>query len=652
MMQVKPVVTGTEAAFQELAASKKILEIQQKENYKQQEYLAMVEGELDRTKSLVEIKQNELDKLRVNYEQKCLIISELQEKIKTAQMQEQVFKRLTDQNKLLLDKYQDERNKCKALDDLSKSLGEENKLLTEQLHEHTGNYLSKEVGMSVTIRDLRAELLLSKSSLETAHVTIRTLEQQLMDIRKHLIFTEERRQDEVMRSRQKCFQALQQVDNLTINFHRANDNKEYLEEVLQHSTQQGDVLQHRLATVTGEVEDMEAKLMTIYELTEASKRDMQKEMQKLVRENSSLRQRVRELEVQVEVAGPPKGKHDEHEPVSRDAHDMSVAGADSGRGAVGATPSPSKSPSPSPALKKLSIPPVSPMSPARPRTVDLSPFLGRSVSGPFPASLSGSRPAKLSKVGARASTSPLIDSKIKKSSGRPTMAAKDPVRTSSMVGVGLGGSGSDISISGEDDTSQQQQGRRVLLSRYLQLLTQARNPSSSRIRAPPPLSPSLPPVEPLRTRQASSRGGDPAAHLDLSGVGLVDEDVPLVLDCLRPLLPRTSSLSLQGNLLTESGMLSLATWIVSLPASELMRTQTLNLDLSSNRIPKTSLKDFVDCFESADRVEIDEVKIVNDMTGVLVCSIQLNKNNMTMEGDGDAGVLFSVTFERIENVQE
>ena len=54
-MQVKAVVTGTEAAFKELAASKRILEIQQKENYKQQEYLSMVEGELDRTKKLVEI---------------------------------------------------------------------------------------------------------------------------------------------------------------------------------------------------------------------------------------------------------------------------------------------------------------------------------------------------------------------------------------------------------------------------------------------------------------------------------------------------------------------------------------------------------------------------------------------------------------------
>jgi chromosome segregation ATPase len=71
------------SAQQELAAVNQILEMQRKENLKQQEHIEMLDGEIDALKNLLEGKQREVNRLVEKLHDKQNSINTLNEKIKS-----------------------------------------------------------------------------------------------------------------------------------------------------------------------------------------------------------------------------------------------------------------------------------------------------------------------------------------------------------------------------------------------------------------------------------------------------------------------------------------------------------------------------------------------------------------------------------------
>ena len=69
-------------AQQELAAVNQILEMQRKENLKQQEHIEMLDGEIDALKNLLEEKQREANRLVEKLHDKQSSINALNDKIK------------------------------------------------------------------------------------------------------------------------------------------------------------------------------------------------------------------------------------------------------------------------------------------------------------------------------------------------------------------------------------------------------------------------------------------------------------------------------------------------------------------------------------------------------------------------------------------
>eukprot|EP01041_Mallomonas_annulata_P013072 gene13072-27589_t len=529
-----PVITGTEAAFKELAATKKVLDLQQKNSYRQQEYITLLEGELDRTKSLVESKEEQLSTANSEIYEKTKKVLELESEVKTAHMEQTVFQRFAEQNKVLLVKFQEERKKCNELEEKILLLQQENNSLQVNVNTHTKLFGETEVNMTCTIRDLNHQLIIEKQAKDSIQDKLKQLQIEFNYLQNYLLHSDEKHVDEMSRTKQQDFKILLQVEDLNREYYKTKDMNENLLESLNQATVRGESLEQRLSFVATEAETMEEKMLIIYHENEKMKKEYFKNQHKLQKENISLQTNLNEARESISN-------------LTRKCQSLLASNARL-TALTGDSESICASTTSHSTLNSTSHSNSTPTSPGHVKRFQH--FLQRDA---------------------------LIDddSEINTATGTTSTATTTNLSVSESVPYTL---------------TSPILGKRVLLSKYLMQISIASEKYKGGNFAASSLSSSV-----TSTSTSSSMLGDnermsmllqkEMMKIDLSRCGVTDEDIPQLIEWFH-LIPirNICFINLKKNLVTVTGLRHIVTWLLSLsPEEYTQRESTLVLDLSANK---------------------------------------------------------------------
>lgn len=250
-------------ALEELAALKKVLNLQQHENYKQQEHIELLGGELDRTKDLVQVKQLEINILTDEVFDKSNKIEELGRKIEAQHVERSAFQRFAEQNKMLLLKLKDERMKSTDAQLEVQSLRGEVSELRFKLENTSQTFIQNEVKLTTTLGDLHQQLAAEKGIRERLEKEVTDLKSFVSALQQQLKFSEEYRCEQMNRSRQADYITIQRAEVLDSEYYKQRDINEKLENDLNQAVARGNILQDRLDSMTVEADRMEIEIKNL-----------------------------------------------------------------------------------------------------------------------------------------------------------------------------------------------------------------------------------------------------------------------------------------------------------------------------------------------------------------------------------------------------
>ena len=251
------------AAFDEIETLKKLIEMQRIHNYKQQEHIELVEGELQGTKDLFLEKQLELIKLRDEDSEKSKRIKDLEDELKNSQLERNAFQRFADQNKMLLSRLQSEKQAHSETRKELNSLKLEKSDYAALGDIRIQKAIENETSLKLLTKDLNDQLIELKQWKENAEKEIKEYKALIINLNQELKFSEERRSDETMRSRQIDYMTIRRNESIEQECQKLKDLNEELKLSTRKAYERGDVLQDRLAYTLRENEKYLMKLQEI-----------------------------------------------------------------------------------------------------------------------------------------------------------------------------------------------------------------------------------------------------------------------------------------------------------------------------------------------------------------------------------------------------
>lgn len=272
----------------ELATARKLLALQQQDNYKFQEHVTLLDGEIDALKEVVERKQKVINHKQDEILRKDEQIRMLEVELKAAKTDIASFKVVVERNRVLserLDLVLSELALCKEdLRSYEKNLEE-----TKQFWEgKVTAAVDVEVSLTASVGLLRQEVELLKDKKAASDELIQQLQDRLSILTMELQFSEERRQEEVARSRQTEYKTILKADELGINLQNEKDEKELLQDSLNLALFRGDMLQQRLSSSLTTTTDNHRLMQQVVHTLENEDKAFREREILLKRENESL----------------------------------------------------------------------------------------------------------------------------------------------------------------------------------------------------------------------------------------------------------------------------------------------------------------------------------------------------------------------------
>jgi hypothetical protein len=230
----------------ELATAQKLLTIQQKDNYRFQEHVHLLDGEIDALKLLLEEKQLLINKKENEIDARSEQVRNLELELKAARLDIASFTTLADNFRAL---QQTLENKQIEIDQLTLTLQQTQKNAAEM----EAFWKAKVNEDMLTEAKLTADIMLLTQSLSEITQKHNEADSEISNLRRHvsllqqeLKFTDETRSEQILRSRQTEYRTLHRADDLSQRLQRTIDEKETLQHTLDLSLFRGDILQQRL----------------------------------------------------------------------------------------------------------------------------------------------------------------------------------------------------------------------------------------------------------------------------------------------------------------------------------------------------------------------------------------------------------------------
>jgi len=154
--------------------------------------------------------------------------------------------------------------------------------------QHTLKVAATEIILSSQYLDLSNKYEKTVAALNEKSALIEKLFGKVHDLEKKLTWSEEMRHDQVSRSRQSEYRSLSKLEDTSIRYYKALDDKEIIENSLQIQATRGDLIQYQLNTTTAEFDKTQQIFGDIVDAAEHSVAESKKNELRLVAENRAL----------------------------------------------------------------------------------------------------------------------------------------------------------------------------------------------------------------------------------------------------------------------------------------------------------------------------------------------------------------------------
>ena len=180
LVRISHAATG--AAHSEIAAVRKVLELQQKENYRLKDHVRMLDGEIDSLKDLCMTKQNEIIACKESIRLRDDKVKELQNCIETNRVDKNGIQLFSEQNNFLVEKVKMEHSKLEdAVREIAK-MKDENSHLRETIEIKSDASSAIEARFQADLSEVRTQLINEKDAKKLAHTSLSSSQRKLSEL--------------------------------------------------------------------------------------------------------------------------------------------------------------------------------------------------------------------------------------------------------------------------------------------------------------------------------------------------------------------------------------------------------------------------------------------------------------------------------------
>ncbi|KAJ1398200.1 hypothetical protein B484DRAFT_458565 [Ochromonadaceae sp. CCMP2298] len=302
------------ALRQELQSAQEVLALQQKETYKFQDYVEILDCEVNTLGKLLDEKQSVINALN-----ETVLIRE--DKIKAQEkiiydntIDKAAFRTFETQNLLLLDELKENHERMTALEIEVRFLRNLRQDKSDYDDDRAKKIAAMEIVMTGTVRSLELQVEETKEEVgrkvrENTELDrkLSEMDRKLNDTSRLLHFNEETRREQVTRSRQSEYRTLSRLQDLTTRYYSALDEREVVDEELlinsNHNSRMQTQLKHTRSTLDTSQDFFGSALDTVEsenDLLRDSERRLRGENQHLQVERNKLQLNVDSLQDQVD----------------------------------------------------------------------------------------------------------------------------------------------------------------------------------------------------------------------------------------------------------------------------------------------------------------------------------------------------------------
>lgn len=293
-------VTAT-AGLSEIESIRKVLDMQQQDNYRFRDHVKMLDSEVDCLKVLCENKQVEINNRDAAIRKLDATVLELKAFIAANKVDQTAVKIFSDQNMLLIEKLKEEHRLVEDGIKANTLLKDQVKSLTEITNIKSETSIGLEAKFTATMSKIRDELYIERQAKKDIESKFSSMDAQIIKLTKQLKLNDDLRREQVERSRQTEYKTMMNSEQLFNKLQVSIDEKEAISTTLELASFRGDMLQQRLTTVLNETDDTKsAALSALGKLEDVTAMSRLRE-RTLVRENDRLATKLSETTRSLEV---------------------------------------------------------------------------------------------------------------------------------------------------------------------------------------------------------------------------------------------------------------------------------------------------------------------------------------------------------------
>ena len=290
---LKRVNVANQAVSDELAATVTVLHLQVEESYKQRDHITLLGGEVDALKKVAENKQAIINKGLKAIADRDDTIAELNKSLHALKIERSAFKVMEDLNKTMLRSFE---NNSATIDvqetelrALKAAQGDIRSYSDTKLRQAT----QTQVVLEASISDLTTRLSQAEIDRACAVAAETKLQNQVLELQKHLRMVNELRVDQMNRSRQTEYKTLRRIDEMSSKYMHERDEKDKMRETVQLARLRGDFLEERLNNALENKNDEQMMVETLVNQVEFANDAMRTREQILERENTLMQAKLK-----------------------------------------------------------------------------------------------------------------------------------------------------------------------------------------------------------------------------------------------------------------------------------------------------------------------------------------------------------------------
>jgi len=246
-----------DSAQKEVASIRKVLAIQTAENERYRDHVQLLGAEIDGLRKVVAKKQEEVNKNKRIILKRDDTIQVLNQTLVDLKVERGAIKEFSDQNNMLLDKFEKQRKEKEKADWQLGKLNDETRDLKTLARTKAAELMDSEAGLITDLHKTNQKLLDAMERRRVAELECTTFKERSVFLSTQLKSSEDRRSEQIERSRQSEYRTLQRTEELLEEMRQVELQNDQLDKTVQLANFRGDSLQERLTQALDRIDHSE-----------------------------------------------------------------------------------------------------------------------------------------------------------------------------------------------------------------------------------------------------------------------------------------------------------------------------------------------------------------------------------------------------------